>query len=104
MTYRIIISPSALKMLQKISDRRVRERIRDRIQGLSKDPEKQGKPLTGDLSGYRSLRTAGQRYRIVYRVEKEKILVYILAMGIRKEGDRGDIYTLAKKLIRLRLL
>ena len=104
MTYRIIISPSALKMLQKISDRRVRERIRDRIQGLSKDPEKQGKPLTGDLSGYRGLRTAGQRYRIVYRVEKEKILVYILAMGIRKEGDRGDIYTLAKKLIRLRLL
>ena len=104
MNYKIIISPSALKMLKTISDRRIRERIRDRIQGLSKDPEKQGKPLTGELSGYRSLRAVGQRYRIVYRVEKEKILVYILAMGIRKEGDRGDIYTLAKKLIRLRLL
>ncbi len=104
MRYEIVISPSALEMLRRISDRRIRERIRDRINALAEDPEKQGKPLTGELSGYRSLRAVGQRYRILYRVEREKILVYVVALGIRKAGSRRDIYSLARKLIRLRLL
>ena len=30
--------------------------------------------------------------------------VFVVALGIRKEGSRRDIYSLAKKLIRLRLL
>ena len=68
---------------------------------LGTEPEKQGKPLIGELSGYRSLRTAGQRYRIIFRIEKEKTMVWIMALGIRKEGSKRDIYTLAKKLISL---
>jgi len=71
---------------------------------LEQDPEKKGKPLIGELSGFRSLRVAGQRYRIIYRIEKEKIMVSIVALGIRKEGNKKDIYTLAKKLIKLRLI
>ena len=104
MSYEIVIAPSALKMLKGILDRRVRERIRDRIGNLAEDPGKQGKPLTGELSGYRSLRAVGQRYRIIYRIEERSILVFVVALGIRKEGSRRDIYSLAKKLIRLRLL
>jgi len=104
MTYRIIIAPTALKMLKGISDRRVRDLIIKRIDELIEEPEKQGKPLIAELSGYRSLRAAGQRYRIVYRVINDKIVVYIVAVGIRKEGSSKDIYALAKKLIRLRLL
>ena len=34
-------------MLEAIQDRRVRDKIRDRIDGLAEEPEKQGKPLTG---------------------------------------------------------
>lgn len=34
-------------------------KIRGRIDGLAEEPEKQGKPLTGELAGYRSLRAAG---------------------------------------------
>jgi mRNA interferase RelE/StbE len=104
MTYKIIIAPTALKMLKSISDRRVRELVIKRIDDLREEPEKQGKPLIAELSGYRSLRAAGQRYRIVYRVVNDKIMVYIVAVGIRKEGSSKDIYNLAKKLIRLRLL
>jgi len=103
MTYKIIIAPTALKMLKGIADRRVRDLIVRRIDDLIEEPEKQGKPLTAELSGYRSLRAAGQRYRIVYRVVNDKIMVYIVAVGIRKEGSGKDIYNLAKKLIRLRL-
>jgi mRNA interferase RelE/StbE len=91
-------------MLETIQDRRIREKIRDRIDGLAEEPEKQGKPLTGELTGSRSLRAVGQRYRIIYRVEEGKVLVLVLALGIRKEGSGKDIYVLARKLLRLRLL
>ncbi|MBZ5537093.1 MAG: hypothetical protein LAO31_14155 [Acidobacteriia bacterium] len=64
------------------------------------DPEKQGKPLVEELAGYRSLRAVGQRYRIIYRVDRS----LVIAVGIRKAGSQRDIYSLAKKLIRLRLV
>ena len=91
-------------MLEAIQDRRIRDKIRDRIDGLAQEPEKQGKPLTGELTGYRSLRAVGQRYRVIYRIEEGKVLVLLMALGIRKEGSGKDIYVLAQKLLRLRLL
>jgi len=52
------------------------------------------------LAGFRSVRTVGQRYRIVYRGERREIVVVMVAVGRRKSGDQGDIYELAKKLLR----
>lgn len=104
MEYRIVIQPSAAKMLADISDRRIQEKISERIDALRKEPEKQGKPLLGELSGYRSVRAVGQRYRILYKVERKEVMVLIVALGIRKEGTKRDIYELARKLFRLKLL
>ncbi len=104
MTYQIIIEPTALKALANISDCRIQEKIRDRIDGLTYEPEQQGKPLTGELKGYRSLRAVGQRYRIIYRVERHKVRIFIIAIGLRKEGDKADVYALARNLLRLHLL
>jgi len=103
MTYKIIIAPTALKILKGVTDRRVRDLIVKRIDDLAEEPERQGNPLVAELSGYRSIRAVGQRYRIVYRVVKDRIMVHIVAIGIRKEGSGTDIYNLARKLIRLRL-
>jgi mRNA interferase RelE/StbE len=102
--YPIRITPSALTMLKGISDRRIREKIISRIDDLAEDPEKQGKPLIEELAGYRSLRAVGQRYRIIYGVDRGLVIVIVVAIGIRKAGSQKDIYTLAKKLIRLRLV
>ena len=104
MIWKIELTHTAKAMLEKIQDRRGQEKIRERIDSLSNEPEKQGKPLTGDLARYRSLRAVGQRYRIIYQVEKNKVLVLVAALGIRKEGSKADIYSLAKKLLRLGLL
>ncbi|MBK5281131.1 MAG: type II toxin-antitoxin system RelE/ParE family toxin [Nitrospiraceae bacterium] len=104
MRWQVGLTPHARVMLEAIQDRRVRDKIRDRIDGLAEEPEKQGKPLTGELTGYRSLRAVGQRYRIIYRIEEGKVLVLVMALGIRKEGSGKDIYMLAQKLLRLRLL
>jgi mRNA interferase RelE/StbE len=96
--------PPAMELLRAIPDRRVQKTIATCIDNLAKEPEKQGKPLRGELASYRSLRTAGQRYRIIYRVDQDQVLVLVVAVGIRKEGDRQDIYALAKKLLRSGLL
>lgn len=102
MKFEIFLTPRAKAMLEDISDRRIQSKIKERIDGLSTDPELQGKALTEDLIGYRSLRAVGQRYRIIYKIEKKTVIV--VAVEIRKGKSREDIYQLAKKLIRLRLL
>ena len=104
MTWKIALTPSARQMLLAIRDRRVRRSLAERIDGLANEPDKQGKPLIGELEGLRSLRAVGQRYRIIYRIEKQTIVVMIVAVGLRKEGSKKDVYSLAKKLLRLRLL
>jgi mRNA interferase RelE/StbE len=95
---------TALKMIKGISDARIRGKISDVIGRLASDPEKQGNPLVGELAGFRSIRAVGQRYRIIYIVRKKEIIVVIVAAGISKEGDKADIYKLAQRLIRLRLI
>ena len=104
MAYRIEITPTALEALEAITDRRTRSSIVRRIDTLAEEPKKQGKPLRGLLTGFMSTRAAGQRYRIVYRVEgaKKRVLVYMV--GIRKEGSRRDIYALAEHLVRRGLI
>lgn len=91
-------------MLATIPDPRIQKKIFDRVRGLSVDPDKQGKPLISELSGYRCLRAAGQRYRVIFQVEDEKVFVLIVALDIRKEGSKKDIYSLAKKLVKLGLV
>ncbi len=91
-------------MLEAIADRRIREKLASVIESLEFDPELRGKPLDDDLAGYRSVRAVGQRYRIVYRVERSIVTVVVVAAGIRKEGSRDDIYRVAAKWIRLGLL
>jgi len=102
--YTIKWTETALKLAEAIPDHRIRRLIRQRTDQLAKLPEQQGKPLIGELAGFRSVRTVGQRYRIVYRVERREIVVVIVAVGRRKSGDKGDIYELAKKLLRQGLL
>lgn len=100
-TFRIVIAPEALKFLRCLKDRRLREDLKKRIEGLSEEPEKKGKPLVAELIGFRSIRAG--RYRIIYRVNLDRVEVVIVAVGKRCEGSREDIYTLARKLVRLHL-
>jgi mRNA interferase RelE/StbE len=102
--WQILLTPTALKLLSDISDRRIREKIGAAIDRLTEDPEKQGKALLGELAGFRSIRAAQQRYRIIYQIRGNDIVVVIVAVGIRRDGAKDDIYNLAKKLFRLRLL
>jgi len=97
--YEIRLTPLALEMLAEIKDQRHVKILSERIEKLKYKPEKQGKFLTGKLKGYLSIRAVGQRYRIIYQVQKSEIVVIILAVGLRSEGNKQDIYSRLKKLL-----
>ncbi len=104
LSYQIKWTRTALEMMEAIPDRRVRGQIIARVEELAKAPEALGKPLIGELAGYRAVRAIGQRYRIIYRVERQVVTILVVAVGRRKEGDKKDVYELARRLLRQRLL
>ncbi|MBW1735703.1 MAG: type II toxin-antitoxin system RelE/ParE family toxin [Deltaproteobacteria bacterium] len=103
MKFRVQITETCLSLLEKISDKKIRESILTKIESLKNDPHRQGKALLGNLQGFRSIRTAG-RYRVVYSVNLDSRVVVAMVVGMRKEGDRKDIYEVARKLLKARLL
>ena len=87
---------------------KVRRGILQKADGLLScdDPRGAHKPLSGPLQGY--YRFTYARYRAVYTVDDERlanddILVHIrirfIAVGLRKERDRRDIYRIAEKMV-----
>ncbi len=97
--YEIRLTPLASRMLDAVQDVREKEKLRDRIEQLKIEPEKQGKALVDNLAGLRSIRAVGQRYRIVYKVNFDTIVVLIAGVGRRKDDDKNDIYRLLEKLL-----
>ena len=50
---------------------------------ISVTPEACGKPLHGEFSGYWRLRVGD--YRVVYKIVKDEVLVYVIKVGIRRD-------------------
>ncbi|MCU0831579.1 MAG: type II toxin-antitoxin system RelE/ParE family toxin [Rhizobiaceae bacterium] len=67
--------------------------IRERL--ANGEPEKTGKALSGELSGYRRLRTGDMR--IVYSVNRTEVEILVLAIGLRRDDE---IYNLAMRRLR----
>jgi len=97
--YRIKLTELAAQMIESVEATARRQIIR-RIEKLTDAPALQGKPLVGPLKEFRAVRAAGQRYRIIYRVEETRVVVIVVAVGIRKAGDKKDIYELMRKLVK----
>jgi mRNA interferase RelE/StbE len=104
MAYQIEVTPTAFESLEAITDRRTRSAIARRIDSLAEEPAKKGKPLRGWLTGFTSTRAAGQRYRVVYRVDDSEKRVLVYLVGLRREGSRRDIYALAERLVKRGLI
>ena len=97
--YQIILTTQARQLFAQIKDRREQKSLLTRIEKLKHDPDKQGKALSEELIGYRSVRAVGQRYRIIYRIEQDQVLVIVVGIGRRKEGDKRDVYAITKRLL-----
>ena len=82
MTYRIEVTPAAVRQLRKL-DNQARRRIQAAIELLANDPRPSGaKKLVGGDGEWR-VRTGD--YRIVYEVNDGVLLVLVIAVGHRRE-------------------
>jgi len=84
--YRLLIKASAAKELRAITNKRDRQRIVKRIQGLENDPRPRG---SQKLSGRERYRIRQGQYRIVYAIENEELVVYVVKIGHRKDVYRA---------------
>ena len=98
MVYTVVLTASAQKDLADITDQRIKAQISKRALRLKENPIAQAdSTLSGDLHGFYSVRAVKARYRIVYHVRLENATVSVEVIGIRKEGDKKDVYKRAEK-------
>ena len=87
MKYSIEYDASLVKIMQKISRPdllRIKKEIDSKLRSY---PKVFGKPLRSNLKNLWSLRIGS--YRVIYTVENEKCMVFVVALG-----KRSDIYDL----------
>ena len=82
--YRVLIKPSAVREIEAIPQKRQRQRIVSRIRALANDPRPPG---CEKLTGQDRYRVRQGQYRIVYSVEDDALVVYVV-----KVGHRSDVY------------
>jgi mRNA interferase RelE/StbE len=83
--YRILIKPSAVKEIEAISPKKDRQRIVGRISKLAENPRPPG---CEKLSGQDKYRIRRGRYRIVYSIEDQDLIIYVVKVGHRKDVYR----------------
>jgi mRNA interferase RelE/StbE len=71
------------RKLGRVEARNIQAVIDARL--VNGEPDKSGKPLHGALAGFRRMRTGDTR--IVYRVNKGKIEILIIAVGMRRDDE-----------------
>ena len=92
MTYRLEFLPSARKEWDKLGAT-LRQQFRNKLAERLERPRVQPDALRGMPDHYKiKLRSAG--YRLVYRVEEEKVTVVVVAVGKR---ERSEVYEAARK-------
>jgi len=83
--YRLLIKPSAVKEIEAIPLKRDRQRVVERISKLAEDPRPSG---SEKISGQDKYRVRQGRYRILYAIEDQDLLVQVVKVGHRKDVYR----------------
>lgn len=94
--YKPIIAPRLSQQLRELG---VEAQAKAAIRDAMADPEQAGKQLVGSFFPYRRLKMG--RYRIIYRVVRDANPpeVHFLYVGMRKAGDKKDVYARLEKIL-----
>jgi mRNA interferase RelE/StbE len=82
--YRVFIKPSAVRDVEGIADKKQRQQIVARIEALGEDPRPPG---CEKLTGREQYRVRQGVYRIVYAIDDDRLVVYVV-----KVGHRSSVY------------
>jgi mRNA interferase RelE/StbE len=80
--YRLLIKPSAVKDIEAIPWKRDRQRVVERISKLAEDPRPSG---SEKISGQDKYRVRQGRYRILYAIKDQDLIVQVVKVGHRKD-------------------
>lgn len=87
--YELRITPSAAKELDALPRKKDRQAVAARIRELTDEPRPRGAvKLSGEQALYR-LRQG--RYRIVYAIEDDRLVVVVIRIKDRKDAYRKDL-------------
>jgi mRNA interferase RelE/StbE len=84
-SYRIELKRSAAKEIEAISNQKVKRQIVERIGRLAAEPRPAG---SRKLSGEEAYRIRQGIYRIIYTIEDEALVVFIVKVAHRREVYR----------------
>ncbi|MBU1667284.1 type II toxin-antitoxin system RelE/ParE family toxin [bacterium] len=91
MSYKLQFHKKALKEWKKL-DSSIKEQFKKKLVKRLEEPHAPHDKLSGYDNVYKiKLRTAG--YRLAYEVIDDKVIVYVLAVGIR---DKSRVYEMMK--------
>ncbi|WP_369987061.1 type II toxin-antitoxin system RelE/ParE family toxin [Pseudomonas xanthosomatis] len=92
MTYKLEFLPSALKEWEKLGHT-VREQAKKKLRQRLETPRVPADALR-ELPDHYKIKLKASGYRLVYRVEDDRVVVLVLAVGKR---ERGAAYRSASK-------
>lgn len=92
MTWTLFYHHAVEDDLESVGPAAARRIVKTIDEKLTRDPLRFGAPLSGNLSGFRKLRI--KDFRVVYQVMENKVVVYVLAVGPRRDKE---IYSSAIK-------
>jgi len=85
MKWEIIYHKEVVSDLESIGPSSVRRIMKAIDSKLAKNPIDFGKPLSGNLADFRKLRVGD--FRIVYQTKRTRVIVYVLAVGPRRDKE-----------------
>jgi mRNA interferase RelE/StbE len=83
--YRLFIKPSAVKDIEAIPTKQDRRRVVERIESLADDPRP---TRCQKLSGADKYRVRQGRYRILYAIRDDQLVVTVVRVAHRKHAYR----------------
>jgi len=92
MTWTISYHHDVTEDLESVGPAMARRIVKAIDEKLTREPLGFGAPLSGGLSGFRKLRVG--ECRVVYQVVEKQVIVYVLAVGPRRDKE---IYRFAAK-------
>ena len=92
MTWRILYHHLVEEDLESVGPSAARRIVKAIDAKLTRSPMDFGLPLSGNLANFHKLRIGD--YRVVYQVREKTIIVYVLAVGPRRDKE---IYSAALK-------
>ncbi len=92
MTWRILYHHLVEEDLESVGSSSARRIVKAIDSKLTLSPMDFGAPLSGNLANFRKLRVGD--YRVVYQVREKTVVVYVLAVGPRRDKE---IYRAALK-------